>query len=44
MKIYDKSIKSSYIEYLDPNNLYGCAMSQQLPVDGFKLVEKTIKI
>ena len=22
--------------YLDPNNLYGCVMSQKLPVDGFK--------
>ena len=23
MKIYNKNIKSSYIEYLDANNLYG---------------------
>ena len=27
MKNYDKSIKSSYIEYLDANNLYGWTVS-----------------
>ena len=42
IKTYDKSIKSSYIEYLDSNNLYGWAMSQKLPVDGFKWVKKKI--
>ena len=31
VKNYDESIKSSYIEYLDANNLYGWAMSQKLP-------------
>ena len=36
VKNYDQSIKSSYIEYLDEKNLYGWAMSQKLPVDGFK--------
>ena len=37
MKNYDKSIESSYIEYLDANNFYGWAMSQILPpVKGFK--------
>ena len=40
MKNYDKSVKSSYIEYLEANNLYGWAMSQKLPVDGFKWVEE----
>ena len=40
MKNYDKSIKSSYMEYLDANNLYGWAMSQKLSVDGFEWVEK----
>ena len=36
MKNYDKNKKSSYILYLDTNNLYGWAMSQKLPVGGFK--------
>ena len=29
----------TYIEYLDANNLYGWAMSQKLPVNGFKWVK-----
>ena len=40
MNNYDKSIKSLYLMYLDANNLYECAMSQKLLVNGFKLVEK----
>ena len=40
MKNYDKDIISSYLMYLDANNLYGWAMSQKLPVNGFKWVEK----
>ena len=40
MKNYDKNIESSYLEYLDANDLYGWAMSQKLPVDGFKWVEE----
>ena len=36
MKNYDKNKESSYIQYLDANSLYGRAMSQKLPVDGFK--------
>ena len=43
MKNYDKSTKSSYIEFLDANNLYGWAMSQKLPVDCFKRVKKFTK-
>ena len=40
MKNYDKNIESSYIEYLAANNLYGWAMSQKLPVKGFKWVKQ----
>ena len=36
MNNYDKSIKSSYLMYLDANNLYGWAMSKKLPINGFK--------
>ena len=40
MKNYDENNESSYIEYLDANNLYGWAVSQKLPVNDFKWVEK----
>ena len=43
MKNYDKNKESSYIQYLDANNLYGWAMSQKLPVNGFKWVKDTSK-
>ena len=39
----DKSIESSYIEFIDANNLYGWAMSQILSVNGFEWVEKLSK-
>ena len=35
MKNYDKSNESSYLKYLNANNLYGWAMSQKLPVNEF---------
>ena len=31
-----KKIESSYVTYLDANNLYGWAMSKKLPANGFK--------
>ena len=39
MNNYDKNSESSYIEYLDANNLYGWAINQKLPTNGFKWVE-----
>ena len=44
MENYDENKESSYIQYLDVNNLYGWAMPQKLPVNGFKLVEDTSRI
>ena len=38
MKDYDESKEPSYIQYLDANNLYGAAMSEKLPINGFKWV------
>ena len=31
----DKRKITSYLMYLDANNLYGWAMSQKLPINGF---------
>ena len=36
MKNYNNNKESSYIQYLDANNLYGWAMSKKLPVNGFR--------
>ena len=38
MKDYNPKESSNYITYLDANNLYGWAMSQDLPTGGFKWV------
>ena len=43
MKNCDKNNESSYIEYLDANNLYGWAMSQKVHVNGSKWVKKNKK-
>ena len=39
---YDKSKESSYINYLDANNLYGLAMCQKLPYKDIKFVDKPL--
>ena len=39
MKIYNNNKESSYIQYLDANNLYGWAMSKKLPVNGFRRLD-----
>ena len=44
MKNHEKSKKSSYIQYSDANSLYAWAMSQKLPVNGFKWVGNVSKI
>ena len=40
MKNYNKDQGESFLQYLDANNLYGWAMSQKLPVSGFKWNKK----
>ena len=44
MIYYDENKKLSYTLYLDASNLYGWAMSQKLPVNGFKWVKNVSKI
>ena len=39
MKNYDKNRESSFLMYVDTNNLHGWAMSKKLPVDGFTWVD-----
>ena len=39
MKNYNNNEESSYIQYLDANNLYGWAMSKKLPVNRFKWLD-----
>ena len=44
MENYDENKESSYIQYLDANNLCGWAMSQKLPVNGFKKINDVSEI
>ena len=39
MKNYNNNEESSYIQYLDANNLYGWTMSKKLPVNEFKWLD-----
>ena len=39
MKDFDETKPSTFIQYLDANNLYGYAMSQKLPTHGFKWID-----
>ena len=39
MKNFNNNEESSYIQYLDANNLYGWAMSKKLPTNGFKWLD-----
>ena len=44
MNDYNKNKESSYIQYLDANNLYGMAMSEKLPIKGFKWIADISRI
>ena len=44
MKNYNKDKEESFLQYLDVKNLYGWAISQKLPVSGFKWKKKYVKI
>ena len=44
MKDYNKDEEELFLEYLDANNLYGWAMSEPLPVDGFDWIKDMSKI
>ena len=44
MKNCDENNDSSFLEYLDANNLYGWAMSEPQPVNGFEWLEDLSKI
>ena len=44
MKDYNKDEEESFLQYNNANNLYGFAMSEPLPVDGFEWMEDLSKI
>ena len=44
MNDYNKNKESSYIQYLDANNLYGMTISEKLPIKGFKWIVDISKI
>ena len=44
MNDYDENKESSFLQYLDADNLYGCPMTEKLPVGGFKWAKNVFKI
>ena len=42
MRDYDSNKQSTFITYLDKNNLYGWAMSEYLPYSEFELLKKSV--
>ena len=44
MKDFNKDEEESFLQYDDANNLYGFAMSEPLPVNGFDWMEDLSKI
>ena len=40
MPDYNSDEASTFLQYLDANNLYGWAMVQKLPTHGFKWINK----
>ena len=44
MESYDQNKDSSYIVYLDKNNVYGSAMSRELPVNEFEWTKSFKKV
>ena len=44
MRDYDQNKESSYIQYLDANNLYGEAMTEKLTVRGFRWMTDTSRM
>ena len=43
MKNYNRNIPSSFLLYLDANNLYGWAMCKKLPISNFKWTDDSSK-
>ena len=44
MESYDRNKDSSYIVYLDKNNVYGSAMSRELPANEFEWTKSFKKV
>ena len=44
MNDYDPKKQSTFISYLDMNNLYGWAMSEYLPYEGFEWLKNVDEI